>query len=138
MPDTKKSFQLDDREIPFREGQTIFDAAMAADPDGVATLLSTFASSVEDFAKNALGTGGVVTTGTSSAGAEIKARQLDARHVLSHARDDPVPHGSAVLARVLARMQELRDLLRVQELEQVRDVRDRHRVCSSEMRHCHK
>ncbi len=30
MPDSKKTFQLDDREVPFREGQTIFDAAMAA------------------------------------------------------------------------------------------------------------
>jgi flagellar capping protein FliD len=41
----------------------------------VATLLSSFAGSVETFSKNALGTGGVVTTGSSSAGAEIKARQ---------------------------------------------------------------
>ncbi len=30
MPDTARCFQLDGRAIPFREGQTIFDAAMAA------------------------------------------------------------------------------------------------------------
>jgi flagellar hook-associated protein 2 len=63
-----------------RDGTLTFDSAalgtaMASDPDGVATLLSTFATSVESFSKNALGVGGVVTTGTSSAGKEIKARQ---------------------------------------------------------------
>ncbi|MDQ8154116.1 MAG: 2Fe-2S iron-sulfur cluster-binding protein [Gemmatimonadota bacterium] len=29
-PDTRRTFLLDGREIPFREGQTVFDAAMAA------------------------------------------------------------------------------------------------------------
>jgi flagellar hook-associated protein 2 len=54
---------------------SVLGTAMGSDPEGVASLLSTFATSVEDFAKNSLGVGGVVTTGTSSAGAEIKARQ---------------------------------------------------------------
>lgn len=29
-PESRKTFQLDGRDIPFREGQTVFDAAMAA------------------------------------------------------------------------------------------------------------
>lgn len=30
MPDTNRTFTLDGKEIPFRDGQTVFDAAMAA------------------------------------------------------------------------------------------------------------
>jgi flagellar hook-associated protein 2 len=54
---------------------TAFAAQVAKDPDGVANLLSGFAKSVEDYAKAAIASDGVITTSTTSAGAEVKRRQ---------------------------------------------------------------
>ena len=54
---------------------TTFAAAMQKDPDGVASLLSTFAKKVEDYAKDATSTTGLVTTSAKSAGNEARRRQ---------------------------------------------------------------
>jgi len=63
-----------------RDGKLSFDAVafsarVNSDPDGAASLVSSFAKSLEGFAKGALDTNGVITTGISSAGAEVKRRQ---------------------------------------------------------------
>jgi flagellar hook-associated protein 2 len=63
-----------------RDGKLTFDKAafstrVQSDPEGAAALVSAFATSLEGFAKGALDTNGVVTTGISSAGAEIQRRQ---------------------------------------------------------------
>ncbi|MCW2599392.1 MAG: flagellar hook-associated protein [Frankiales bacterium] len=63
-----------------RDGTLTFDATafstqVKSDPDGASSLISAFATSLEDFAKGALDTNGVVTTGISSAGTEAQRRQ---------------------------------------------------------------
>ncbi len=63
-----------------RDGTLSFDSAMfsaqlAKDPDGVSSVLSGFAKSVEDYAKATTAGDGLVTTSTTSAGAEVKRRQ---------------------------------------------------------------
>lgn len=63
-----------------RSGTLTFDASaftarVQSDPDGAASLVSAFAKSLEGFAKGALDTNGVITSGIASAGAAIKARQ---------------------------------------------------------------
>jgi flagellar hook-associated protein 2 len=55
--------------------QAAFSARVQTDPEGAASLVSAFATSLEGFAKGALDTNGVITTGISSAGAEVKRRQ---------------------------------------------------------------
>jgi flagellar hook-associated protein 2 len=54
---------------------TTFAAAMQKDPDGVASLLSGFAKSVEDYAKDATSSTGLVTKAAKSAGDEARRRQ---------------------------------------------------------------
>jgi flagellar hook-associated protein 2 len=54
---------------------TTFAAAMQKDPDGVASLLSGFAKTVEDYAKSATSSSGIVTKAGQSAGNEAKRRQ---------------------------------------------------------------
>ncbi|MGB8650646.1 MAG: flagellar filament capping protein FliD [Mycobacteriales bacterium] len=63
-----------------RDGKLSFNSAQLAsslqsDPDGVASLLSTFAKSVEDYAKQATSSTGVVTTSQAAAGDAAKQRQ---------------------------------------------------------------
>lgn len=63
-----------------RDGTLSFDSAKLAtqlrtDPDGVGSLVASFATSLKDYATASLGNQGIVTTGASSAGAEIKRRQ---------------------------------------------------------------
>ncbi len=63
-----------------RDGTLTFDPAVFAtasqsDPDGVASLLSSFAKSVEDYAKQQVDTNGIVSAGSKSAGEEIRHRQ---------------------------------------------------------------
>jgi flagellar hook-associated protein 2 len=54
---------------------TTFAAAMQKDPDGVASLLSGFAKTVEDYAKQATSSGGLVSAAGTSAGDEARRRQ---------------------------------------------------------------
>jgi flagellar hook-associated protein 2 len=52
-----------------------FAAAMQKDPDGVASLLSGFAKTVGDYAKQATSSSGITTTAARSAGDEARRRQ---------------------------------------------------------------
>jgi flagellar hook-associated protein 2 len=63
-----------------RDGRLSFDssklaAALQSDPDGVSSLLASFAKSVEDYAKQATSVTGVVTTSQAAAGAAARQRQ---------------------------------------------------------------
>ena len=63
-----------------RDGRLSFDStklaqAMQTDPDGVASLLSGFAKSVEDYAKTSTSSTGVVTTSGKAAGDDARRRQ---------------------------------------------------------------
>jgi flagellar hook-associated protein 2 len=54
---------------------TVLTAAVQKDPDGTAGLLGSFSKSVEDYAKQATGLDGLVTTSQASAGVAAKTRQ---------------------------------------------------------------
>jgi len=63
-----------------RDGRLSFDSsklgtAMQNDPDGVASLLSTFSKGLEDYAKQTTSSTGVVTTSGTAAGDEARRRQ---------------------------------------------------------------
>lgn len=63
-----------------RDGRLSFDSsklatAVQSDPDGVASLLSTFAAGVENYAKQTTSSTGVVTTSGKAAGDDARRRQ---------------------------------------------------------------